>query len=132
MCFVSKLKLNNISAKYFFCFGKPINKFRCSNGRLIFSILTADFACAAVLITFGAVLGRLSPLQMIIMALLEIAIFQGNEYLGLTVFKVRQSEQHNVNIIEAFCPKFKRVLLKGRLDWKKEWKTEQKIHYLNT
>jgi hypothetical protein len=43
---------------------------------------------AAVLISFGAVLGKTTPLQLVIMGLIETAIFAGNEHLGLNVFKV--------------------------------------------
>jgi len=60
------------------------------DGKIMLSIstlFTADFAAAAVLISFGAVLGRLSPLQMLMMAMLEITIFQVNEWMGLSIFK---------------------------------------------
>ena len=51
-------------------------------------MFTSDFAAAAVLITFGAVLGKLSPIQYVVMAFLEIIVFQVNEYIGLKKFKV--------------------------------------------
>ncbi|XP_066493177.1 ammonium transporter Rh type A [Tiliqua scincoides] len=44
-------------------------------------MITADFSTAAVLISFGAVLGKTSPVQMLIMAILEITIFACNEHL---------------------------------------------------
>jgi len=50
------------------------------------SLLTADFASAAVLISFGVVLGKTSPLQLILMALIEIVLFVANEVLGRNVF----------------------------------------------
>jgi len=50
------------------------------------SLLTADFASAAVLISFGVVLGKTSPLQLILMALIEIVLFVANEVLGRAVF----------------------------------------------
>uniref|UniRef100_A0A1I8F528 Ammonium_transp domain-containing protein n=1 Tax=Macrostomum lignano TaxID=282301 RepID=A0A1I8F528_9PLAT len=50
-------------------------------------LLAADFACAAVLISFGAMLGRLSPLQCLVLSLVEIPIFVANEYVGLYIFK---------------------------------------------
>ena len=52
------------------------------------SLLNADFASATVLISFGAVLGVTTPLQLIVMALIEIAIFSGNEWYGLEVIQV--------------------------------------------
>ncbi|GFR72859.1 ammonium transporter Rh type B-like [Elysia marginata] len=51
------------------------------------SMLTADFASAAVLITFGALLGKTSPLQMVIITVVEIVVFSVNEYIGVEVFK---------------------------------------------
>ncbi|CAH1797861.1 unnamed protein product, partial [Owenia fusiformis] len=51
-------------------------------------LVTADFSAAAVLITFGALLGKTSPLQLIVIALLEIVFFTLNEWVGLTFIKV--------------------------------------------
>ncbi|XP_071999877.1 ammonium transporter Rh type A [Engystomops pustulosus] len=45
------------------------------------SMINADFSTATVLISFGAVLGKTSPLQMLIMAIFEITIFACNEHL---------------------------------------------------
>ncbi|KAG8227234.1 hypothetical protein J437_LFUL003965, partial [Ladona fulva] len=64
--------------------------FRMSNGRIpinIESILSADLATAAVLISLGAVLGKTSPLQLLVMAIGEIVVFATNEWLGLHVFQ---------------------------------------------
>ncbi|XP_072263489.1 ammonium transporter Rh type A [Pyxicephalus adspersus] len=47
----------------------------------ITSMINADFSTATVLISFGAVLGKTSPVQMLIMAVLEIFIFACNEHL---------------------------------------------------
>lgn len=61
-----------------------------SHGKLhigIIDLLTADFAAAAVLISFGALLGKTSPLQLLIMAFIEIMIFSLNEWIGLSIFK---------------------------------------------
>jgi len=45
-------------------------------------LLGADFATAAVLISFGAVLGKTSALQLFVMTLIEIVLFNGNEIIG--------------------------------------------------
>ncbi|KAM9616712.1 ammonium transporter Rh type A isoform 2-T2 [Morphnus guianensis] len=45
------------------------------------SMINADFSTAAALISFGAVLGKTSPLQMLILTVVEVTIFAGNEYL---------------------------------------------------
>lgn len=46
-------------------------------------LLSADFAAATVLISFGAVLGKTSVLQLLIMATIETVLAQVNEYIGL-------------------------------------------------
>jgi ammonium transporter Rh len=51
-------------------------------------MLTADFAAATVLISFGAVLGKTSPLQLLIMAVIEVVLSQVNEHIGLDILKV--------------------------------------------
>ncbi|NXI52474.1 RHAG protein, partial [Chloroceryle aenea] len=51
------------------------------------SIINADFSTAAALISFGAVLGKTSPLQMLILTILEITIFACNEHLVTNVFQ---------------------------------------------
>ncbi|XP_033619238.1 ammonium transporter Rh type A isoform X2 [Fukomys damarensis] len=50
-------------------------------------MIKADFSTATVLISFGAVLGKTSPIQMLIMTILEIAVFAGNEFLVDEIFK---------------------------------------------
>ena len=52
-------------------------------------MINADFSTATVLISFGAVLGKTSPVQMMIMTILEIAVFAANEHLVTNLFKVR-------------------------------------------
>ncbi|KAK7071730.1 hypothetical protein SK128_020423 [Halocaridina rubra] len=48
------------------------------------SLLGADFTSAAVLITFGALLGKTTPTQLILLTLIEIPIFVINEVIGRT------------------------------------------------
>ncbi|KAK6295002.1 hypothetical protein J4Q44_G00342280 [Coregonus suidteri] len=58
------------------------------NGKIkvsIFKMINADFSTATVLISFGAVLGKTSPVQLLIMTLLEITIFGINEHLVANV-----------------------------------------------
>lgn len=45
------------------------------------TLVNADFASAAVLISFGAVLGKVSPVQLLVMAAFEVVIYQVNELL---------------------------------------------------
>ena len=51
-------------------------------------MLYSDFAAAAVLISFGVVIGKTSPLQLIVMSLVEIVVFFGNEVIGRKYLKV--------------------------------------------
>ena len=55
-------------------------------------MLFSDFAAAAVLITFGVVLGKTTPLQLIILALIEIVLFTVNEIIGRKYLKVGKNE----------------------------------------
>jgi len=43
------------------------------------SLIAGDFACGAVLISFGACLGRLTPTQLAVMAVLELIFYSANE-----------------------------------------------------
>nr|XP_022327191.1 ammonium transporter Rh type A-like [Crassostrea virginica] len=49
----------------------------------VMEMLTADFAAATILISFGAVLGKTGPLQLLIMAFIEVVLAQVNEHIGL-------------------------------------------------
>ncbi|XP_074166778.1 ammonium transporter Rh type A [Sminthopsis crassicaudata] len=51
------------------------------------NMINADFSTATVLISFGAVLGKTSPVQMLIMVIFEIAVFAANEHLVGTILK---------------------------------------------
>ncbi|XP_064412397.1 ammonium transporter Rh type A [Latimeria chalumnae] len=53
----------------------------------VLQMINADFSTATVLISFGAVLGKTSPVQMLIMTILEITIFGINEHLVANVLK---------------------------------------------
>ena len=51
------------------------------------SMVGSDFAAAAVLITFGAVLGKASPFQMIIIAFFEVMCYSANEAMNIYVLQ---------------------------------------------
>ncbi|NWV88567.1 RHAG protein, partial [Machaerirhynchus nigripectus] len=53
----------------------------------ILSMINADFSTATALISFGALLGKTSPIQMLILTLLEITIFACNEHLVTEVLE---------------------------------------------
>ncbi|CAG7724067.1 unnamed protein product [Allacma fusca] len=51
------------------------------------SLINGDFAAGAVLISFGAVLGVTSPLQLLVMCLVEVFLYAANEYIGTELLK---------------------------------------------
>ncbi|NXI63866.1 RHBGB protein, partial [Anseranas semipalmata] len=55
------------------------------------SMVSADFCTAAILISAGAVLGRVSPIQMLLLTLLEVPLFACNEYILLSLLGVSDS-----------------------------------------
>ena len=62
-------------------------------------IINADFSTATVLISFGAVLGKTSLVQLLIMTVLEIGIFAINEHLVANVFEVKEPlTQYSLNL----------------------------------
>ena len=50
-------------------------------------MILSDFAAAAVLITFGSLLGRTSPFQLFAIAFCEVIFYSLNEALNIYVFK---------------------------------------------
>lgn len=64
------------------------NVWHMHDGKINVSIekmINADFSTATVLISFGAVLGKTSPVQLLIMTLLEITTFCINEHLVVEI-----------------------------------------------
>lgn len=51
-------------------------------------MVSADFCTAAVLISTGAVLGRVNPVQTLLLALLEVTLCSLNEYILLSLMGV--------------------------------------------
>lgn len=56
-------------------------------------MINADFCTGSVLISFGAVLGKTSPLQLLIMAMFEVTLFAVNEFILLTILGVSYIKQ---------------------------------------
>ncbi|XP_043357949.1 ammonium transporter Rh type B [Dermochelys coriacea] len=64
------------------------------NGKIhigIESMINADFCSGAVLISFGAVLGKTSPIQLLLMALFEVTLFGINEFVLLSVIGAKDA-----------------------------------------
>lgn len=53
----------------------------------LMSLLSADVGAAAVLISMGAVLGRTSYIQLIVMGVMEIVLFVVNSHIGIHVLQ---------------------------------------------
>uniref|UniRef100_A0A8C2Y5X3 Ammonium transporter Rh type A n=1 Tax=Coturnix japonica TaxID=93934 RepID=A0A8C2Y5X3_COTJA len=51
------------------------------------SMINADFSTATALISFGAVLGKTNPVQMLLLTFLEITVFAVNEHLVTEIFQ---------------------------------------------
>ncbi|XP_061584600.1 ammonium transporter Rh type B-like [Cololabis saira] len=64
------------------------------NGKIhlgVVNLVNAEFACAVVLISFGAVIGKTSPIQLLVMSLLEIPIFSVTEWAVLKYIKINDA-----------------------------------------
>ncbi|XP_032367321.1 ammonium transporter Rh type B [Etheostoma spectabile] len=55
------------------------------------SMINADFCTGAVLISFGAVLGKTSPVQLLVMAIFEVTLFSVNEYILLSILGAKDA-----------------------------------------
>lgn len=55
-------------------------------------MINADFCTGSVLISFGAVLGKTSPIQLLTMAMFEVTLFAVNEFILLSLLGVRLSK----------------------------------------
>lgn len=55
-------------------------------------MINADFCTGSVLISFGAVLGKTSPIQLLTMAMFEVTLFAVNEFILLSLLGVRSSK----------------------------------------
>uniref|UniRef100_A0A3B3WLR1 Ammonium transporter AmtB-like domain-containing protein n=1 Tax=Poecilia mexicana TaxID=48701 RepID=A0A3B3WLR1_9TELE len=65
-----------------------------SDGKIhlgLINLINAEFACAVVLISFGAVLGKTGPVQLLVMALLEIPIFAVTEWAVLKYLRINDA-----------------------------------------
>ncbi|KAL8184324.1 UNVERIFIED_CONTAM: hypothetical protein K2H54_013486 [Gekko kuhli] len=86
------------------------------------SMINADFCAGAILISFGAVLGKTSPVQLLLMTWLEVNLFAINEHLLLNVLGAKDAGGSMT--IHTFGAYFglmtSRVLYRPHLDKSKE------------
>lgn len=57
----------------------------------VINLVNAEFACAVILISFGAVLGKTSPVQLLFMALLEVPFFAVTEWAVLKYLRINDA-----------------------------------------
>uniref|UniRef100_A0A674CYL9 Rh family B glycoprotein n=1 Tax=Salmo trutta TaxID=8032 RepID=A0A674CYL9_SALTR len=55
------------------------------------SMINADFCTGSVLISFGAVLGKTSPVQLLVMSVIEVTLFAVNEFIVLSVLGAKDA-----------------------------------------
>lgn len=63
-------------------------------------MINAEFTAAAILISFGAVLGKVSPLQLVIMALIEVVVYEVNELIVFHYLKA--TDTGDSMVVHAF------------------------------
>ncbi|KAF3839143.1 hypothetical protein F7725_017860, partial [Dissostichus mawsoni] len=60
-------------------------------GKIHIGMINADFCTGAVLISFGAVLGKTSPIQLLVMAMFEVTLFAVNEFILLSTLGAKDA-----------------------------------------
>ncbi|GCB76748.1 hypothetical protein scyTo_0016603 [Scyliorhinus torazame] len=85
------------------------------------SLINADFCAASVLIAFGGVLGKVSPVQLLIMSLFQVTLYAVNEFIILDVLGAKDAGGAMViHVLGAyFGLTVARVLYRPNLDQKK-------------
>ncbi|XP_041031137.1 ammonium transporter Rh type C-like [Carcharodon carcharias] len=85
------------------------------------SLINADFCAASVLISFGGVLGKVSPVQLLIMSLFEVTLYAVNEFILLNILGAKDAGGSMV--IHMFGAYFgltiTRILYRPNLDQRK-------------
>jgi ammonium transporter Rh len=95
-----------------------------STGRFNISLsglINADFTAAVVLITFGAIIGKVSPIQCLILTLIEVPVSIGNEWL--VVRNLRVQDVGGAATVHVFGAIFGIVV--SRVILNKAWKNSE-------
>ncbi|NXP51212.1 RHCG protein, partial [Heliornis fulica] len=64
------------------------------NGKILIGVenlINADFCVGSVCIAFGAILGKTSPIQLLIMTLFQVTLFSVNEYILLNLLHIKDA-----------------------------------------
>lgn len=91
-----------------------------ANNKFIFtihSLAMADFSAAVVLISFGALIGKVTPVQAVLLTLLEVPASVGNEWLVKT--KLEVEDIGGSIVVHVFGAVF--GLAAAKVLFKKQW-----------
>lgn len=55
------------------------------------SLINADFCVGSVCVAFGAILGKVSPIQLLVMTLFQVTLFSVNEFILLSLLEVKDA-----------------------------------------
>lgn len=55
------------------------------------NLINADFCVGSVCVAFGAILGKVSPIQLLIMTLFQVTLFSVNEFILLSLLEVKDA-----------------------------------------
>ncbi|NXN20213.1 RHCG protein, partial [Indicator maculatus] len=64
------------------------------NGKILIGVenlINADFCVGSVCIAFGAILGKTSPIQLLVLTLFQVTLFSVNEYILLNLLHVKDA-----------------------------------------
>lgn len=56
------------------------------------SLINADFCVGSVCVAFGAILGKVSPMQLLVMTLFQVTLFSVNEFILLSLLEVSRDQ----------------------------------------
>lgn len=55
------------------------------------NLINADFCVGSVCVAFGAILGKVSPIQLLVMTLFQVTLFSVNEFILLSLLEVKDA-----------------------------------------
>ncbi|CAH1390428.1 unnamed protein product [Nezara viridula] len=87
MTFLRKYGFSSVSFNFLLCavmmqWGLLMQSLFKGPGITIISLIETDILVAAVLISFGCILGKTSPIQMVLVAFLEVPVYLLNAHIG--------------------------------------------------
>lgn len=69
-----------------------------------YSLINADFCVASSLIAYGALLGKVSPVQLMVLTLFGVTLFAVEEFIILSLLHVRLSKHTHSYMDLSCCP----------------------------